>query len=113
MVVPVPASTEPPVVVVSWCPVGETRTEVDVDVDDWARCRFPPADGGGFVGVSRRRGCVLDGGTVQEPRGMVGIGGGLWPEVGFGFSAGLHTGWVPLSTMGGTLNTSIAFVAER
>ncbi len=39
--------------------------------------------------------------------------GGLWPEVGFGFSAGLHTGWVPHSTMGGTLNGSIAFVAER
>ena len=34
MVVPVPASTEPPVVVVNWCPAGETRTEVDVDVDD-------------------------------------------------------------------------------
>ena len=93
-----PASTEPPVVVVHWCPAGETRTEVDVDVDDRARFRLPPADGSGFVGVRRRRGCVLDGGAVQEPRAMVGVGRGLCPEVGFGFSAGLHTGWIPLNT---------------
>ena len=108
-----PASTEPPMVVVHWCPAVGTRTEVDVDVDDRARCGLPPAGGSGFVGVRRRRGCVLDGGAVQEPRAMVGVGRGLWPEVGFGFSAGLHTGWVPLSTMGGTLNGSIALVAER
>ena len=108
-----PAPTEPPVVVVHWCPAGGTRTEVDVDVDDRARCRLPPAVGGGFAGVRRRQVCVLDGGTVQEPRVMVGIGGGLWPEVGFGFSTGPHTGWVPLSTTCGTLNGSIALVAER
>ena len=108
-----PASTEPPVVVVGWCPAGGTRTEVDVNVDDRARSRLPPADSGGFAGTRRRRSCVLDGGAVQEPRAMVGVGGGLWPEVGFGFSAGLHSGWVPLSTMGGTLNGSIALVAER
>ena len=98
MVVPVPASTEPPVVVVHWCPAVGARTEVDVDVDDRARCRLPPADGGGVIAVRRRHGCVLDGGAVQEPRAMVGVGRGLWPEVGFGFSAGLHTGWLPLNT---------------
>ena len=108
-----PASTEPPVVVVNWCPAGETRTEVDVDVDDRARCRLPPVDGGGVIAVRRRHGCVLDGGVVQEPRAMVGVGGGLWPEVGFGFLAGFHTGWVPLITTCGTLNAFIAFVAER
>ena len=78
-----PASTEPPMVVVHWCPAVGTRTEVDVDVDDRARCGLPPAGGSGFVGVRRRRGCVLDGGAVQEPRAMVGVGRGLWPEVGF------------------------------
>ena len=92
-----PASTEPPMVVVHWCPAVGTRTEVHVDIDDWARCRLPPAGGSGFVGVRRRRGCVLDGGAVQEPRAMVGVGRGLWPEVGFRFSAGLHTGWIPLN----------------
>ena len=108
-----PASTEPPMVMVHRCPAGGTRTEMDVDVDDRTRCRFPPADGGGFVGIRRRRGCVLDGGAVQEPGSMVGVGRGLWTKVGFGFWAGLHTGWVPLSTTGRALNGSIALVAER
>ena len=113
VVVPVPASTEPPMVVVHWRPAVGARAEVNVDVDDRARCRLPPADRGGVVAVGRRRSCVLEGCTVQEPRAMLGVGRGLWPKAGSGFWAGLYTGWVQLSARGRAMNGSIALVSER
>ena len=95
---PMPASTEPPMVVVHWCPAVRTKSKVNVNVDDRAWCRLPPADCGGVVAVGQRRRIVFDGGVAQEPRELVGVGGWFGLEASHGFPAGLHTGWVPFGT---------------
>ena len=112
MVVPVPASTEPPVVVVNWCPAGEPEPK-------WMSMSMTGLGAGSHQqtvvasSVSGGDAVVFLMGARSRATGHGRYWWGLWPEVGFGFSAGLHTGWVPLSTMGGTLNGCIAFVAER
>ena len=92
-----PASTKPPMVVVNWCPAVRARSKMNVDVDDRAWCRLPPADCGGVVDVGQRRSIVLDGGAVEEPRSKVG-GGWFGLEAGHGLSAGFSNRLVPVST---------------
>ena len=70
-----PAATEPPVVVIHWCPAVGARTKVNVAVDEGARRRLPPANRGGIVACGLRCRIVLDGGAVEKPRAMVGLAG--------------------------------------
>ena len=92
---PVPAATKPPMVVIHWGPAVESRTQVNVDVDDGAGFGLPPADRGGVVACGLRGRIVLDGGAVEEPWAMVGLAGWWWREVGVGLLAGPDTGCVP------------------
>ena len=93
-----PASTEPPMVVVHRCPAVRARSNMNVDVDDRAWCRLPPADSGGVVDVGQRRSIVLDGRAVEKPRARVDGGGWFGYEASHGFSAGFPNGLVPVRT---------------
>ena len=114
VVMPVPAATKPPMVVIHGGPAVESRTQMNVDVDDGAGFGFPPADRGGAFAVGLRQGTVLSGGTVQEPGSLVGRG--RWREWSKGGIRFLHRSHIGCDRCRGrrwTFDGGIAFGSDQ